>query len=529
MSKLFCLTYPSEAFQMTPHNELFDKCRIRICYTGENRNKSYLSKESIENAIPTLFNCPIVCNYNPAADTIGGHDSAFVKTESGVKMIALTDAVGVIPKDAVFYWETVDDHEYLCVEGIIWKRSAAYEKIKNDGFEAQSMEINVLDGRMQDGLYHIDKFQFTAFCLLGDGEEPCFEAAALEMFGLDECRARLSDMMDDFKKEFSRNFERQEGEAEDGDANAESDPEGGRAILGDKKYETDVLQPAAAEDADIANEADEAAFTVTAPDDMTLTIDAKKAVLDSSVFANAEDGEPAHEEPAGGNEVDAEAHDTFSLMGGQMVEEFYKILRTYTYNDPYWGEVTRYCFIDYDAEKGMVYAYDCANDITVRMPYSMDGDKIAVGFDEARRVKVVFEDFDEGTEQGARLFAAVSGDLKSASEKMIAVKDEEIKALREFKRAKEHEAFEAEANTLFEQFGDLESNEKFAELKSNHDGMSLEDIEEKCFALRGRMMQAKFSLENSEKPIRVAIERDQKKKKDEPYGGLFLKYGVGEE
>ena len=45
-------------------NESFSSGRMLVCYTGENNNKSDISKESIERAIPSMFNCPVVCNYD---------------------------------------------------------------------------------------------------------------------------------------------------------------------------------------------------------------------------------------------------------------------------------------------------------------------------------------------------------------------------------------------------------------------------------------------------------------------------------
>ena len=131
MQKKMWLEYPSSISDIVERNKSFDACTIRVMYTGKNRNRTSISKETAEKAIPTLYNCPIVCNYNVEEDRIGGHDVEFVKTKNGVKMVNLTDAVGVIPEGAQYRWETYDDngteHEYLVVDGILWKRSSVYE------------------------------------------------------------------------------------------------------------------------------------------------------------------------------------------------------------------------------------------------------------------------------------------------------------------------------------------------------------------------------------------------------------------
>ena len=60
MSGKITLTYASEISDIKGLNSSFDKGVLRICYAGKNRNGSYLSKETIEKSIPTLFNCPVV-------------------------------------------------------------------------------------------------------------------------------------------------------------------------------------------------------------------------------------------------------------------------------------------------------------------------------------------------------------------------------------------------------------------------------------------------------------------------------------
>ena len=108
--------------------------------------------------------CPIVANYDVEQDIIGGHDIDFVDTDDGMKMINLTDAVGVVPENPQWYWETVteDDgteHDYLVTPAILWKRTPVYEKLKRDGISGQSMEIRVREGKLVDGDFEIISFE----------------------------------------------------------------------------------------------------------------------------------------------------------------------------------------------------------------------------------------------------------------------------------------------------------------------------------------------------------------------------------
>ena len=60
MDKVLNMTFASSLTNLCEVNSSFDTGVLRICYTGENRNKSFFSKEAIVNSIPTIYNCPIV-------------------------------------------------------------------------------------------------------------------------------------------------------------------------------------------------------------------------------------------------------------------------------------------------------------------------------------------------------------------------------------------------------------------------------------------------------------------------------------
>ena len=59
---------------MVEVNPSFDKGKLRIAYTGTNRNNTFISKEAFEKSIPTMFNCPVVTHYDRQKDTLCGHE-----------------------------------------------------------------------------------------------------------------------------------------------------------------------------------------------------------------------------------------------------------------------------------------------------------------------------------------------------------------------------------------------------------------------------------------------------------------------
>ena len=200
------IVFSSGIRNLVERNSSFDSGVLRVAYTGKNRNNSFISKETFERCMPSIYNCPIVCNYDRESDTIGSHDMELVSDDNGMRIVNITQPVGVIPESAKYWWEEIEDdsglHEYLCVDALIWKRQEAYRKIKDDGITDESMEITVKEGGMVDGVYVIDRFEFTAFCLLGTAK-PCYESASLEMFSCDDFKQQLAMMMREFKDSFT--------------------------------------------------------------------------------------------------------------------------------------------------------------------------------------------------------------------------------------------------------------------------------------------------------------------------------------
>lgn len=549
MDKGMWLQYPSSIEQIVEQNESFDSCVIKICYTGKNRNRSSISRQAIEDAIPSIYNCPIVCNYNVSDDTIGGHDVEVVSTNNGMRLINLTDAVGVIPANCKYYWETITDdgteHDYLCVEAILWKRSAAYTKIKRDGIVSQSMEITVKNGQTVDGFYEINKFIFTAFCLLGDDVEPCFESASLEMFSLQQYKQTFQAMMDDFKKHFSMVTTSQEDDINPQNI-TQNLSKGGNISLD----RTELLSEYGLTIEDIDFDIDD--FTV---EELRSKFDAiKKAKPDDDLSddtaqplsdEDASDGKEPVAQSDDNPEDNGENHDDddeqeFSLTGEQFMSQLFEALSVAKYNDPYWGEMDRYMYVDYAHDTSEVYCYDCEDWKLYGFAYSMNGDNVVIDFDSKKRKKFSIVDFDEGCADfdykrafetyGNAIVAFKNAELSrlqnesdekfNQATQLITDLKTEISTLKEYQKAKQSEERKNAEDALFERFAELNGIEAFEVLRTSCEEMELTDIESKCFEIKGRNTSTNFSV-NKSKPTRIAVE---KKHEDEPYGGLFVQY-----
>lgn len=538
--------YSSGISQMCEVNRSFDSGILRVAYTGKNRNGSSISKEAFERSIETIYNCPIVCNYNRDSDSIGSHDIELVRDSDGsLYMVNVTDPVGVVPESAKYYWEIVEEedgseHEYLCVEVLLWKRQEAYRKIKEDGVVAESMEITVKNGRSIDGVFVIEDFEFTAFCLLGSAE-PCFESASLVSFSRTDLKQQIADMMCELKQVYSTVTTSQED-----DINILS--KGGRVSLNKTELLLKYGLMASDLDFDIDDyscEELEAKFeemkrpsgevAATEEDNVDPEGDSPESEGDdNSSEGEATEGEgeepddsatgdentPAEDDATGeesGDDTDVEDGDspgepteTFSLTGEQTVEALVDVLHTVTYSDPVWGECCRYVYWDYSITDMEVYCYDWTDWKLYGFLFSFNGDNVVIDFESKKRKKISIVDFD-------------NGDSESVATSVFA---NFANALYESRSKKE-----AEKSELFAKFSELNGVEAFEELKANSTTMSLSEIESKCFEIKGRTITANFSFEN-EKPVRISVEKESYAASqpdaldDEPYGGLFKIYSA---
>lgn len=207
---------PSSIKQLNNQFALVD---ILLCYHGRNRNRTSMSKEVIENALPSLYGIPIVGEYiylDDGSQDFGSHGGKIILSDKGIKFEDTTKPYGFITKDAVdnAKWVTITEkdgiqkHEYLELKGcIVWQKR--YEEVSAllDENYGQSMEIEISSGEYDaEDYFNIKEFTFSAACILGsnpDGTDviPCFESACIgRHYELDSFKKEFSLMLDEYKK-----------------------------------------------------------------------------------------------------------------------------------------------------------------------------------------------------------------------------------------------------------------------------------------------------------------------------------------
>lgn len=501
------IIFSSGINSLVEQNSSFDKGILRVAYVGDNRNGSSISKDVFESCIHTIYNCPVVCRYDRDSDTLGSHDVELVRCDDGLRMVNATHPVGVVPSEAKYYWEIVEEddgneHEYLCIEVLLWKRQEAYQKIKNDGVVDESMEITVKQGELVDGVFVIKDFEFTAFCLLGTAQ-PCYESASLEVFASNEFKSQFAEMMQELKESIIQvNHSTPEVDIHP-HTNNKNYSEGGDKVLEDK-------------------------LALLA--EFGLSVDALDFCLDD--FSIEELREKCEA-------IKSEQEAAAFALAQQVFDELIVALGAEQI-DTDWGSMCRYHYCDHDTEALEVYCYDAQDHWNLYgFSYSMNGDNVVIDFDTRKRKKFSIVDFDNGepTSLVVPLFELMDRQVESArsewrekyeaSAATLGALESEINELRTFKSDVERSRREAECDAVFAQFEDLNGIDAFEELRnscrSNND-ITIAELEDKCFSIRGRQgFSAKFSADSLGSAPKLKVPHDDPAV--EPYGGVFKKYG----
>ena len=197
MSGISVATIKSPEFvNITSISPLVSKCEIKVLYVGQNRNRSFISKEVATEMAQSLPGVPIVGYYSENKEDFRDHGDRVTIDGDGLKFDCLTKPYGFVAPNAKVWFKEFQDtddfgntvlREYLMCEGYLW--TAQYEeakKIINEG-RPQSMELddNTLKGYWStDNNCGIDFFIIndaivTKLCTLGTDVEPCFEGASV--------------------------------------------------------------------------------------------------------------------------------------------------------------------------------------------------------------------------------------------------------------------------------------------------------------------------------------------------------------
>ena len=178
-------------------NPLMSSCQIKVLYIGENRNRSYISKDVAAEMAKTLRGAPIVGYYKKDKQDFADHGEQLIWDDEGIHFNCLTKPYGFVSPDAKVWFQDFEDQDdfgnsvirtYLMTTGYLW--SGQFEEAKqvlDEGGKPHSMELDEksLQGKWSTNIkedmefFIINDAIFSKLCILGDDVEPCFEGSAV--------------------------------------------------------------------------------------------------------------------------------------------------------------------------------------------------------------------------------------------------------------------------------------------------------------------------------------------------------------
>lgn len=498
-----------------PHEGTFQKMKVFICSPGKNRNYSYISKEELDAAKPSLAYVPVVGRIYEKIDKngevvgyyFGGHD---YEVDENFEWRPTTVPYGVMTADEPWY-ETVTENgkevEYLCGYCYLWV--GRWPELKEAAWDdtfwyAQSMEMSFKDYSIYEEDSNFVEFhgcRFDAICILGyDPDDdrynttPCFPSAGfvpVTEFALST--DQFSHLMGELKEQLAESFEH----------NNDSHQKGGNGLT------TEVRDAIFAK---FALTMDAVDFEVT--EEMTEQELTEK--LEAFAAQNAADaGEPAEEPVSDAGEPEgADGKAEFALFSAtyrereQMIAEAVSSLSRYEVDEDGNCIDEIWCYsVDFDD----TYVYYKANHYT---PDKHESKMLRCGYTIGEDNKVSL------TGEAEEVFQRW---LTQAEIDKIDEDKAQLASLIQFKNDTEKAESDAKVQKLLSNFEDLSSLEEFSEIKDEIEQAEKPDIaqfETRLFALRGKQVKPAAPAQKS--AVKVGIDQTMfSAQEDDEYGGLI--------
>lgn len=228
MAKRYTVEFNAKVTPVKPLNDELTLCKCYVMALNKNRNLSFISKDAADNALPTLFNIPVIGHLyvdDEGKYHMGGHDMTIVQNADGqFEFKSICVPYGVVPQQDNIHYEDVkepngDTHTYIVSDVILWtgRFPELHEAVYSDKtYFGQSMEINVNDYAPleEDKNYtNILSYSYSALCLLGKSDnpdehtEPCFPMARVEPYEFSLDDDKFSELMSQLKDELSFCFD----------------------------------------------------------------------------------------------------------------------------------------------------------------------------------------------------------------------------------------------------------------------------------------------------------------------------------
>lgn len=518
---------------------------IDVMHTGANLNKTSFTKDTINKAIPTIYNTPIlgyVVNEDDSEEKdFKGHEHELRITDTDIRYVYAGQAYGVIPESCNPRWIVKDDgtgveREYLRVDGLIWtKFEDPVDIFSRDGTKNHSVELtDMACGKMnKDGITPVGDFKFDGCCILSTTDpriQPAMTGGCVTAnFSVEDITSQIRERLYEYQA-LTQNYTAQNNE------NPSDEEKGDKTPMTENEIKTTGAEENQAPAEDTVATTEPAGNEATPPNENTVTEPAA-APAEENVAPTTEP-EPAPVEPAGTEntaptENEPASGAEFTLSANQLRDEIYNALLKVQVPSRWDPDcmIPKYWLTD--ILDGEVIVTDSGTYQLMGIPYSMNGDNVVLDYANIKRKKVTYEDWDEGdvmpglitmfstlTDKLVELsdsFTKAANEVSEIKPKLEAYQQAEAEAVAAAEKAKRDELF----SIMDEKLG---ANAEYTALKENTE-ITYAELETKCYALVGRQ-SAEFSYvptTNNKGTVRFGVGGTQNGS-DAAYGGLMEHY-----
>lgn len=517
----------------------FIEVSIDVMHTGSNLNKTSFTKDVIGKAVPTICNTPIlgyvVDELDDEDKDFKGHEHELRITDTDVKYVYAGHAYGVIPETCNPRWVIKDDgtgteREYLRVDGLIWtKFNDPVDIFTRDGTKNHSVELTDMSCGPADknGDVPVESFKFDGCCILSTTDpkiQPAMTGSCITAnFSVEDVTTQIRERLYEYQA-LQQNYTAQ-------NENPSDEEKGDTKPMNENEKNTTVTENAVTEGAVENPKIETPAAENTATETGSETAPAENAASEegaenATTEASAENTAPAEEgEPAASSE--------FTLTANQLRDEIYNALLKVQVPSRWDNDcmIPKYWLTD--IQDSEVIVTDSGTYQLMGIPYSMNGDNVVLEYENIKRKKVIYEDWDNGDVMPGlvTMFSALTDKLVELSDSFTKAANEvsEIKPKLEAYQQAEAEAIaaadKAKRDELFSVMDEkLGVNAEYAALKENKE-ISYADLETKCYALVGRQT-TEFSYvpnKNNQGTVRFGVGGTQNGS-EAVYGGLMERY-----
>ena len=517
----------------------FIEVSIDVMHTGSNLNKTSFTKNVISKAVPTICNTPIlgyvVDELDDEDKDFKGHEHELRITDTDVKYVYAGHAYGVIPETCNPRWVIKDDgtgteREYLRVDGLIWtKFNDPVDIFTRDGTKNHSVELTDMSCGSADknGDVPVESFKFDGCCILSTTDpkiQPAMTGSCITAnFSVEDVTTQIRERLYEYQA-LQQNYTAQ-------NENPSDEEKGDTKPMNENEKNTTVTENAvtegAVENPKIETPAAENTATETGSEAAPAeNVASEEGAENATTEAPAENTAPAEEgEPAASSE--------FTLTANQLRDEIYNALLKVQVPSRWDNDcmIPKYWLTD--IQDSEVIVTDSSTYQLMGIPYSMNGDNVVLEYENIKRKKVIYEDWDNGDVMPGlvTMFSALTDKLVELSDSFTKAANEvsEIKPKLEAYQQAEAEAIaaadKAKRDELFSVMDEkLGANAEYAALKENKE-ISYADLETKCYALVGRQT-TEFSYvpnKNNQGTVRFGVGGTQNGS-EAVYGGLMERY-----